>query len=109
MRGGKIVWLINRGLLIGAVPIGAVVWLFANLGWGLFAAIAAILVGAAIYSVTPPLLQSRPGKSDADDLSTAPILGGRGMLEEQRLTQKPLRYRRDSYEPGDDPLRYDGR
>jgi hypothetical protein len=95
--------------MIAAVPIATVLWLFVSPGWGVFAAITAMSVGAGLYSITPPLLESRPGKRDADDLSTSPILGGRGMLEEQRLMEKPLMYRRDSYDAGDDPRRHDGR
>ena len=86
--------LLRRGtlfLVIGAVPIGAIVWLLVTPGWGVFTTVAALLVGAAIYAVAPPPLESRPGKADPDDLSTSPILGGRGQIEANRLWARPLR------------------
>jgi hypothetical protein len=48
--------------MIGAVPVGAAVWLLSRLAYGVTTALAIFLVGAIIYFlVGPPPLGSRPG------------------------------------------------
>jgi hypothetical protein len=91
MRTNRFLRRATLFLLIGAVPVGAIVWLLATPGWGVFTTITALLVAATIYAVTPPPLQSSPGKPDPNDLSTSPILGGRGQMEADRLWARPLR------------------
>jgi hypothetical protein len=81
-------------LIIGAVPVGAIVWLLASPGWGVATAIAVLLMGASIYSLSPPRPQSRPGKPDPGDLSNAPTFGGRGEVKASELWARPLRYRK---------------
>ena len=85
MRSSRIIRRIILVLMIGAVPVGAVLWLLATPGWGVLSTIAALLVGVSLYAVTPPPLGSRPGKPDPNDLSTSPIMGGRATAEELRL------------------------
>jgi len=81
-------------LIIGAVPVGAIVWLLASPGWGVATAIAVVLLGATIYSLSPSRSQSRPGRPDPDDLSNAPSFGGRGEVKAFELWARPLRYRK---------------
>ena len=60
--------------MIGGVPVGAIVWVLSTPVWGVFTTIAALVAGAAIYAVTPPPLQSSPGKPDPTTCPARPYL-----------------------------------
>jgi hypothetical protein len=83
--------------VIGAAPLGAVVWLLVSPGWGIFTALALLFLGGSIYAFVAPSLRSRPGRPDPNELSMSPILGGRGDMEAARLSARPLRSNPDDH------------
>jgi hypothetical protein len=95
VRLTRTVWFLSRMLMLAAIPIGAVVWLFTRQAVGVTTALAVLFFGAVIYAVSPPRVESRPGKRDPDDPSTRPILGGRGDMMALDLQSRPLRYQRN--------------
>jgi hypothetical protein len=96
MRVIRVIALLGRALMIGALPVGAIIWLAASAWSGIVTTIALAIAGAIMFVLTPPLRDTRPFRGPGAPEQMRGLGTSRGAVKEQQLRMRP-----DNQDPSD--------